>query len=110
MAFPSTSTTAGPIQPTETSGLCSCSQVDELRTAVTVLAVVLATSIATALAFIIYRSKRWQKKGAASRQAELDEIKTKNKQLEEKIESMNWHRFFRDPNNNPIHIHNRAPS
>ena len=110
MAFRGTSTSAGITQPTETSGLCSCSQIDELRTAVTVLAVMLATSIATALAFIVYRSKRWQKKGAASRQVELDEMKTKNKQLEEKIESMNWHRFFRDPANKPIHIHNGSQS
>ena len=108
MAFPSPTTSTS--LPTETFRACNCSQLDELRTAVTVLSVMLGMSIATAIAFIVYRSKRWKKKGAASRQGEVDELKGKAKQLEDKIESMYWHKFFNDPKTVPYRFNATDPN
>lgn len=67
---------------------------NELRTAVTVLAAILGTSVAVAVAFGIFKSKRWRKKGAESRLSEMDEMKKRTEELEQRGQNMNWHRFF----------------
>ena len=92
----SPSVTSSTALPTDFFDCCNCSHTNALKTAVVVLAVMLASSMLTAVAFTVYRSKRWTKKGAASRQAELDELKARNRMLEERVEKMNWPKFFQD--------------
>jgi hypothetical protein len=79
----------------ESAAAARCMERDQLRTAVTILAVLLATSVMTGIIFAIYKSKYWEKKGAVSRQEEMEALKLKNDELERRIQNFEWDNFFR---------------
>jgi hypothetical protein len=54
----------------------------------------LATSVVTGVIFVIYKSKYWKKKGAKSRQGEIETLKMKNEELEQRIQNSQWDSFF----------------
>ena len=83
-------------QPWRTPGTCDCARLGELRTAVTILAVMLGTMIATTIALTVFKSNTWRRQAEAAKQAEIDELKKQNKEYEEKWKDFSWEKFFKD--------------
>lgn len=73
---------SGPFDPVQTVGQTQCPSLDAYRYAIGILSTIIGLTLALlAIIFGYLKPKKWQKKGAASRDAEMEELRKENEEI-----------------------------